>query len=533
MRGALHNEVARLEILVAKFAAMGALAGIAIGAAELLVWPGPGKAVMVASAIASAWFLLMWGLLRAGYSPTFSRWVSPWVETSIATSMVLLATLVFDAIPSQASTTTYPIYLVVILVQVLRLSPRNILFFSAVSAAQYLLISQLVIVPHMSEQTAGELFTLSLDLVRTAVLLTGGALGAMVAHTLSRAAQDAHKKVRSKELFGKYRLGETIGVGGMGEVLRATYCPEGGFERPVALKRIKPSLAQNPSFVASFRREAELSARLTHRNIIQVFDFGRVEDTYFYAMEFVDGLSLTTIMRRAIDNDYQIPQHVVGQIGIEVLAALEFAHTRVHAANGDLVGIVHRDLSPDNIMISRAGEVKIMDFGIARVLDESGQANTQNLMGKPSYIAPELLKGEALSPQTDLFALGVILWECLTLKNLFSRKTREASMMAVLQFEPPEVNSLRNEPVQASWEKFLEKALQKEPSNRFLSARMMRKQLQELVGDLEDTPHNLLAELVARSAAGPSKSESSDTSLQNPAITLGPSSFAQEPTQLA
>ena len=220
------------------------------------------------------------------------------------------------------------------------------------------------------------------------------------------------------EQFGSYLVYEQIGVGGMATVHRAERVGAAGFRKPLALKRMLPGLANDADFVKSFVREARLVSNLRHANIAQTFDFGKVEDTYFIAMELVRGPTLKQIMHQCSSAAGAIPVAVALAILEQVCAALEYAHGLVDD-RGRPLGIVHRDVTPTNIIVSSSGVTKLIDFGLAKisVLDQRTQAGT--VKGKLGYMAPEYTFGAPIDARADLFALGVVAHELLTGRPLF------------------------------------------------------------------------------------------------------------------
>jgi serine/threonine-protein kinase len=331
---------------------------------------------------------------------------------------------------------------------------------------------------------------------RALSLVVGGVLALLVSRTLRGAIGRADTTARERELFGKYRMLRHIASGGMGTVFEALYCPEGGFERPVAVKRIHPHLAQDESFVTFFRNEAELSARLVHPNIVQVLDFGSVDGTYFLAMELVDGLSLRAFMRRAWAAKIPIPPHVVAHVGREVLAGLAYSHGVARAADGSLLRVVHRDLCPVNLLLSRNGEVKISDFGVARALRDAESTHTRTVAGHTGYMAPEQARAQPIDERTDLFAVGVVLWELLCGRPLFLRGAEGPTLLALMAADIPRPTSLRSD-VDPAWDYVLMEALERDPARRTPSATAMSTRLAE-VHDTSPTAAEDLRELIGR-----------------------------------
>jgi serine/threonine protein kinase len=267
------------------------------------------------------------------------------------------------------------------------------------------------------------------------------AVGAILAAVVNRIRTLLHE-ARAKDLVGKYVLGDRLGVGGMAEVFLATYSPEGGFERKVAVKRILPSYSENTESVALFRREAELGAMLAHPNIVQVLDFGTDGSTYFLAMEYVEGLPLSRLLLWCRQTGTVLPLPAVVTIAWMVSEATDYIHSRT-SPTGTTLKLVHRDLNPPNIMISRIGEVKLGDFGIARASTTEQITAAGILRGKVGYSAPEQLLDQPYDSRADLFSLGVTLHETLTSKRLFTGESDVAVYKACLEGTIPRPSELR------------------------------------------------------------------------------------------
>ncbi|TMQ14851.1 MAG: serine/threonine protein kinase, partial [Deltaproteobacteria bacterium] len=210
----------------------------------------------------------------------------------------------------------------------------------------------------------------------------------------------------------RYDVLDRIAVGGMAEVFLAKAYGAHGFEKTLAIKRILPDLASDPEFAARFIAEAKVAVRLSHANVVQVFDFGRIGESLFIAMEFVDGLDLAALLRRFKDEHRQIVLPAAFHIAIEIVRALDFAHSH---------NVVHRDVSPSNILISRAGEVKIADFGIATAPSShrGGGTGPRKVMGKWRYMSPEQARGDVLDTRSDLFSAASVMFELFTGEKLF------------------------------------------------------------------------------------------------------------------
>ena len=239
--------------------------------------------------------------------------------------------------------------------------------------------------------------------------------------------------------YGPYLLLEKIGSGGMAEVFRAIRKGPEGFVRLFALKRIIPRHAESREFVQMFINEARLSALLNHPNLVQVYDFGEVEGSYYLAMEFLKGRTVLSVMRSLHARRMPFPAPAIGYIGRQVALGLAYAHS-LRGEDGKTLGLVHRDINPSNIMLLKSGGVKVLDFGIAKAPSLAAHQTQAGLVkGKLSYAAPEQLKCLPLAGKADVFSLGVTLWEMLTMQKLFGGTTDFDTVNNVMtkQMKPP------------------------------------------------------------------------------------------------
>jgi serine/threonine protein kinase len=279
----------------------------------------------------------------------------------------------------------------------------------------------------------------------------------------------------------RYRLTEKIGTGGMAEVFRAIGEGPEGFERPFVVKRIHPHLCDAPEFVRMFVDEAKISARLIHPNIIQVFEFAQQEGRYYIVMEPVEGIDMGWLRRQVERRRELLPTTFVAEVGRQACRGLDFAHTLTDV-DGKPLGIVHRDVTPPNIMAAWNGTVKVLDFGIAR----AAQALRTNLTdpgmvkGKMSYVAPELLEGKTADARSDVFSLGVVLHELLTGRQLFAGETDLETLKQVTQMPIPAPSAL-NPGVKPALDRVILRALERDPDKRYLSAGEMGDDLEDLV----------------------------------------------------
>lgn len=295
--------------------------------------------------------------------------------------------------------------------------------------------------------------------------------------------------------FGRYVLEERIALGGMAEIFRARTRAE-GFSKRICIKRILPSFLDSTDFVTMFRDEAALAARLTHANVVQVFDFGEEEESLYLAMEFVDGADLRTLMKQArLQSTHFSIEHAV-QIGVEMCRGLHYAHTL--QIDSHPLQIVHRDISPHNVLVSRAGEIKITDFGIAKAAARSTHTGTGVIKGKLAYMAPEQVRAEELDHRVDLFATGIVLWEMLTGARLYQAEDEVALLQRVLACEIPAPSSFRNE-IPKELDDIVLKSLAVEPNARFENMHIFEKTLTRFLLSYTQDPDALdLRNLVRR-----------------------------------
>ncbi len=271
--------------------------------------------------------------------------------------------------------------------------------------------------------------------------------------------------------FGAYTVHEALGAGGMASVHMADWRPPGGIARRVALKRLFPHIADNAELVAMFIDEARLARYLKHPNIAQVYEFGRIEGTYFIAFELVKGPTVQQLARHCAEHVGYIPVPIVLEIGMQLCEALYHAHNMVDEENLPL-GIVHRDVSPQNLIVSTVGFVKLIDFGLAKAKQSSAESHSGILKGKPSYIAPEYLDGQ-LDVRCDIWAAGVVLHELLVGKRMFEAADPVQMVAAVRSKEIHPPSRYRPE-VTDALDEVIMKALQRDPAKRWQNAASLR-----------------------------------------------------------
>ncbi len=289
---------------------------------------------------------------------------------------------------------------------------------------------------------------------------------------------------RAQDLLGKYVLGRRLGIGGMAEVFEATYSPEGGFERRVAVKRILPQFADQQVAKALFRQEAEVGAMLAHPGVVQVLDYGIHQGTSFLAMEYIDGVSLKDLInsRRAVNE--LLPLQMVMHIAWQLTEALDYIHGRV-SNTGRSLNLVHRDLNPPNIMLTRIGDAKLADFGIAIVSGQERMTAAGVMRGKLGYAAPEQVTGNTYDGRADLFALGLTLHECLVGNRVF-RADSEMELMRVCLEGPIVPPSVLRADVPPAIDELVMGLLQRDLAVRTPSADELRRQLVKLPRELLD-----------------------------------------------
>ena len=276
---------------------------------------------------------------------------------------------------------------------------------------------------------------------------------------------------------GRYTVVSHLATGGMAELYVARQEAVGGFEKNLVIKLLQDRYAQHPRVVQMFLDEARLAAKLNHPNIVHVYDVAEEGGHKFIAMEYIHGETLTDIIKRSVEvGDFLPIEHAV-HIASQVAAGLDFAHRR-HDVNGALLRIVHRDVSPSNIMVSYEGQTKIIDFGIARVEDQIREESGMH-PGKASYMSPEQVKGETVDYRSDNFSLGIILYETTLGRRLWRGTPEEVMKRIVSEPAPPPTSIKKDYP--AALEPIVMRALQKRPADRYQSSEEMRRDLEEFL----------------------------------------------------
>jgi serine/threonine-protein kinase len=321
------------------------------------------------------------------------------------------------------------------------------------------------------------------------------------------------------EKFGRYLLLDRIATGGMAELFRAVIHGVEGFQRTFIVKRILADKASSPDFIRMFCDEARICALLHHPNVTQVYDFGHVAGTYFLAMEYLPGKDLASLARALRAAKASVPPGLAAYIAREAALGLHYAHT-LRGPDGEGLGIVHRDVTPSNIMLLFAGGVKLLDFGIAK--SAAGRAEDPDIVkGKFAYLAPEQARGEDVDGRADVFALGVTLWEMLVGRRLFAGKDDLETLRNVLERPVPPPSSLRPQ-VPVALDRVVARALERQREQRYATAEELARDCDAVLETLRADGRTLRAflnELFAQ--------ESTSLSLATPGL---PEELFAEPT---
>ncbi|HUB08839.1 MAG TPA: serine/threonine-protein kinase, partial [Myxococcales bacterium] len=291
-------------------------------------------------------------------------------------------------------------------------------------------------------------------------------------------------------ILQRYRVIRKIATGGMAEVFLAEQTGAGGFKKRVALKRILPAFAEDPKFVAMFLDEARLAAMFHHPNLVQIYELGEIDGLLCLVMEYVRGLSLAELLKRAVD---PVPVEVAARVALDACEGLHYAHEFQDPDTSQPLCLVHRDVSPQNILVSKEGIVKVMDFGIAKAVGQAHHTNTGTLKGKLSYMPPEQLEGKALDRRADVWAMGVVLYQMLTGRKPFGSGSEASIMRAILAGKPQPLGELRSG-LPAAVRSAVERALQGDLEKRTPSARALAEELESF---LSTGPRATAAEVAA------------------------------------
>jgi serine/threonine-protein kinase len=285
--------------------------------------------------------------------------------------------------------------------------------------------------------------------------------------------------------FGRYGLLGRLATGGMADIYLAEENMAAGEKRYAVIKLVKPILADDSEFDEMFVREGRVAMRLAHPNICHVYEFGRIEDRFFIAMEYVDGVTLRDLVRRAAKRGEDVPVPILVRIIADIAEALDFAH-RLKDAGGRSLGVVHRDVSPHNMMVSFEGVVKLLDFGVAKDRTEASAGESGTVKGKFAYMSPEQCSGQPVDGRSDVFALGICLFEALSGRLLYKRDTQYDTFKAIIEEAVPSVLTVKPT-VPAALDVVVRKALAKDPAARFQTAGAFQEALEKWLVDARET----------------------------------------------
>ncbi|MFP2912192.1 serine/threonine-protein kinase [Pyxidicoccus sp. 3LFB2] len=451
----------------------------------LIGWSLAGSVAGVSACYAAYYAWVYRHLQGAEPSPWLVR-LNVGLENSLV-SILFLLDIVFSTPEQALHNPSLIIGAATIMVSSLRSDPRLPLFAASITALELLLLYAFVAYPRLATPVP-LMLSPPLIFMRAFYFLLVGFLARLIVQQFRGMAEEALRAIRQQELMGRYFLHERLGVGGMAEVFRATYSPEGGIEKTVAVKRILPAYAAEEQFIALFRREAELGSLLQHPNIVQMLDVGRLEDTHFIAMEYVDGLSL----RQLLKEHGPLPVAAVTYLGAELAAALDYVHRRT-SREGVPLNLVHRDINPPNILLSRIGDVKLSDFGIARAITHAPVTQLGHIRGKTEYMAPEQFMARPLDGRVDLFALGLTLHEALTGRRVLEgmeNAQRSSMLTLVSDLAPP--SALRKE-VPPEVDAVVMSLLQARPEDRPQRGNHLEDLLRALPGPVAPYPYGQTA----------------------------------------
>ncbi len=302
--------------------------------------------------------------------------------------------------------------------------------------------------------------------------------------------------------IGKYQVIERLAVGGMAELFKARVQGSYGFEKLIAIKKILPHLCADPSFVAMFIDEARITAQLDHPHIVQVLELGTDADAPYIAMQFVDGLDVLELLRECARTQRRLPPALSALIVHDILDALDFAHG-ARGGDGKPLGIVHRDVSPGNILLSKRGDVRLTDFGIAHAIERKHKTEAGVLKGKYGYMSPEQVLGVELDGRSDLFSCGTVLAEMVMMRRLF---TAPADLDVLIMVRDARLDRLDKYAADFPLELrvICEKALQRWPEDRWQSAAAFRDALGDWLYRNGRPSARDLSELIGELAAAPS-----------------------------
>ena len=289
-----------------------------------------------------------------------------------------------------------------------------------------------------------------------------------------------------KDRFGQFHLMEKIATGGMAEVYKARMSGVDGFQKIVAIKKILPHMAASDDFITMFADEAKLAAQLNHPNITHIYDLGKVENSYYIAMEYVEGRDLRSILKSGTEHGLSLPPELALFIASKLATALDYAHRRKDFDGKDL-SLVHRDVSPQNVLISFEGDIKLCDFGIAKAASKSSQTQAGALKGKLQYMSPEQASGRTIDRRSDLFSLGSVLYEMLAGEKLFAGDS-DLTILEQVKTAKAQPPSAKNPDVPKRVDSIVLKALAKDPEERYQNASDLQRDLESVLYTYSPAP---------------------------------------------
>jgi len=291
------------------------------------------------------------------------------------------------------------------------------------------------------------------------------------------------------ERFDNYQLLSKIATGGMAEIFLAKHVNSPVNSMPIAIKKVLKQYSNNPMLVKMFLAEARIICNISHENIVKIYDFGKFDDQYFIAMEYVFGQNLGSIIEKLDERDAMMPLNLTIEIISAVLCGLDHAHN-AQDRNGNFLNIVHLDMNPNNILISYEGKIKVVDFGIANANYTKKIKGAAGIQGTYAYLSPEQCSGQAVDRRSDIFSVGIILYEMLSGRPLFKQLDNDMAIMnSILNDEIEPINELMPD-IDPNLAKIVMKALEKNPNRRYASAMDMREDLQRVYNSLEFDPNS-------------------------------------------
>ena len=280
---------------------------------------------------------------------------------------------------------------------------------------------------------------------------------------------------------GRYELGQLLGVGGMAEVYKAEHTSPAGGRRTVVVKRILPVLSRNAAFVRLFVAEAQILGLLHHPNVVQAYDFGESDGIFFLVLEYVEGPSVSSALSGLRASGQRMPIVAAAHFAREVCGALEYVHN-LKGGSGEALNIIHRDVTPSNIILTTAGGIKLLDFGVAKYRASQAQTAEGTIKGKAAYVAPETLEGKVIDHRVDIFSLGIVLHEMLTLESLFDSDSHALTFRKILELPIAPPSQLRPS-IPPELDDIVMKALERDPARRYATAGQMADDLDQVIGD--------------------------------------------------